>query len=351
MAWIVWRGRGDRKFATVRWKDPRTGVEQARALGTDDPHAARLEKARVEAEIERRKPRVAQLTGDDLLDAWLADRKARGHIGESTEEHYRGKVGPFLRAHPDLPLARLTVRHVEVWVAAHRAWKPRTVQAFLVCLGTLIAWGKREGQHVPLGLLEEVRAIERPPVRLIDRNVLTPAQVGALLTAARGAGLECAVALAAGAGLGLGDLRTLRWDEVDLAAGTLHRPAGRRKTGERYRVPLAPFVVEVLKRAPHDGETVCALPPMRTLRERFDALHKAAGVPRASGDGWHRLRHTFASMLAGAGVPLPTIRVLLGHAPGSLATLRYLHPEESRALDAVRGVDAAMRGETGAGDE
>lgn len=347
MAWIVWRGRGPRKVATIRWNDPKTGVEKALALGTDDPHVARLEKARIEAEVERRAPRLAQLAGADLLDAWIADRKARGHVGASTEDYYRGKVGPFLRAHPSLPVARLTAAHIEVWVAAHRAWKPRSVQAFLVSLGSMLTWAKKAGQLVPAGLIDEVKAIERPPIRMVDRNVLTPAQVAALLAAARGTDLEPAVALAACAGLGLGDLRTLRWDEVDLKAGTLHRPAGRRKTGERYKVPLAAVVVEVLKRAPRKGPTVCALPPMRTLRGRFAALHKAAGVPRGAGDGWHRLRHSFASMLAGRGVPLPTIRVLLGHAPGSTATLRYVHPEDARAVAAVAGIDAALTPPTG----
>lgn len=208
----------------------------------------------------------------------------------------------------------------------------------------MLTWAKKSGQLVPAGLLEDVKAIERPPIRIVDRNVLTPAQLVALLKAARGTDLEPAVALAAGAGLGLGDLRTLRWGEVDLVAGTLHRPAGRRKTGERYRVPLAAVVVEVLKRAPRKGPTVCALPPMRTLRKRLDDLHTKAKVPRGAGDGWHRLRHTFASMLAGAGTPLPTIRVLLGHAPGSTATLRYVHPEDARAVAAVAGVAKAIEG-------
>lgn len=343
MAWIVWRGRGARKTATIRWLDPKTREERALALGTEDKRLALLEKARIEAEVERRAPRLPALMGEDLLEAWIADRKARGHVGDSTEDYYRGKVGPFLRAHASLPLARLTARHVEVWVAAHPEWKPRTVQAFLVSLGSMLAWAKKAGQLVPAGLVEDVRAIDRPPIRLIDRNVLTPAQVGALLAAARGTDLEPAVALAAGAGLGLGDLRTLRWEEVDLDAGTLHRPAGRRKTGERYRVFLAPFVVEALGRVKPRGETVCALPPMRTLRKRFDDLHAAAGVPRGRGDGWHRLRHTFASMLAAAGTPLPAIRALLGHAPGSTATLRYLHPEDARIRDGVAAVEKAVR--------
>lgn len=81
MAWIVWRGRGERKWAHVRWVDPKTGKEQTRPLGTDDPHVARLEQAKVEAEVERRTPRVKQLAGEDLLEAWIADRKARGHVG------------------------------------------------------------------------------------------------------------------------------------------------------------------------------------------------------------------------------------------------------------------------------
>jgi integrase/recombinase XerD len=54
----------------------------------------------------------------------------------------------------------------------------------------------------------------------------------------------------------------------------------------------------------------------------FDALKKRAGITH--GHGIHSLRHSFATHLMEAGVPLPTIQRLMGHT--TLATTaKYLH--------------------------
>lgn len=62
--------------------------------------------------------------------------------------------------------------------------------------------------------------------------------------------------------------------------------------------------------------------PTGTAQGTFDDLKKRAGITH--GHGIHSLRHSFATHLMEAGVPLPTIQRLMGHT--TLATTaKYLH--------------------------
>jgi integrase len=70
-----------------------------------------------------------------------------------------------------------------------------------------------------------------------------------------------------------------------------------------------------------------------------------AEVPHS---GWHQLRHTAATLLAAAGTDVATIGRILGHRPGSVVTLRYLHTDDDRlrqAADAVAELRALPEGE------
>jgi integrase len=61
---------------------------------------------------------------------------------------------------------------------------------------------------------------------------------------------------------------------------------------------------------------------------------KAQGLPRMKGFWFHCLRHTFASNLVMKGVPLNTVRVLMGHSDMEL-TMRYAHLASNHLSDAV----------------
>jgi integrase len=58
--------------------------------------------------------------------------------------------------------------------------------------------------------------------------------------------------------------------------------------------------------------------------------------------GWHRLRHTAATLLAAAGTDVATIGRILGHRPGSVVTLRYLHTDDGRLREAAEAMASAV---------
>jgi site-specific recombinase XerD len=67
--------------------------------------------------------------------------------------------------------------------------------------------------------------------------------------------------------------------------------------------------------------------PRATAGRIYSTVKQRAGLQR--GRGLHTLRHSFASHLCEAGVPLPVIQRLLGHRYLS-TTMRYLHVTEVR---------------------
>lgn len=142
-------------------------------------------------------------------------------------------------------------------------------------------------------------------------------------------------------GLRLGDICTLRWDEVDLAGGWINRRAG--KTQRVVRIPLLARLRTFLEAAPRAGDYVlpdhAAMYTSGTNRDgisgRFttwlDKLQIATtrtlpGRSRAvSVRGVHSLRHTYAYIAAEAGVPQTIIQSILGHSSPMVTRIYTAH--------------------------
>ena len=151
-------------------------------------------------------------------------------------------------------------------------------------------------------------------------------------------------------GLRVGELVSLDWSDVDLAARVL-RVLG--KGGKERMVPFGGPAAEALGAWLEDWESVFRRPPGtggereepvflsqrgrrlsdRSVRRIVDRYTAAAGVP--PGVHPHTLRHTFATHMLEEGADLRTIQELLGHS--SLATTqRYTHVEIERLLAIYR---------------
>lgn len=142
------------------------------------------------------------------------------------------------------------------------------------------------------------------------------------------------VVLSLNTGLRRGELFNLKWSDVDLKQKVLTVRGEGAKSLKTRHIPLNEKALTVLEHWPKTGPFVFT----SASGEKFDNVKKAwtAILEKAEIKSfrWHDLRHTFASNLVQRGVPLNTVRELLGHADLSM-TLRYSHLAPSNLQQAV----------------
>jgi integrase len=120
-------------------------------------------------------------------------------------------------------------------------------------------------------------------------------------------------------GLARGDLKNLRWTNVDLGRNLVQ--VERAKTGKTATIPLSRAAREAIEQCRNrpivSAEYVLVTPEGErysnvTIRRYFLVALKEAGIRR--GIRPHDLRHSFGSLLASAGVPLSYVKAAMGHA-------------------------------------
>ncbi|MFC5697493.1 tyrosine-type recombinase/integrase [Pseudomonas sp. GCM10022186] len=147
--------------------------------------------------------------------------------------------------------------------------------------------------------------------------------------------LKPMVVLTLNTGLRRGELFNLRWQDVNLQAKNITVAGEGTKTSETRHIPLNTEALSTLKAWKKQGDGSGYTFPgqdgerMTDVKTAWLELLKNAGVKDFR---WHDLRHDFASRLVMAGVPLNTVRELLGHSDIKM-TLRYAHlaPESKAA--------------------
>jgi len=158
-----------------------------------------------------------------------------------------------------------------------------------------------------------------------------------------GQGMYAACLLAGEAGLRLGEILALRWEDLDLVTGRLTVCRQLRKGfevtpkgGRRRVVPLTSAIVSTLKYLPQvrRGRVICTpngeSVAQAALKHGIYRVCRRAGLPER---GWHALRHSFATNLAHFGVNPWRLQAWLGHSKINM-TMRYVHhvAEHHRSL-------------------
>lgn len=139
--------------------------------------------------------------------------------------------------------------------------------------------------------------------------------------------LKPMVLLSLNTGMRRGEVFNLTWADIDLKNKVLTVEGDTSKSGQTRHIPLNRESLAVIEGWKKQSLNTGYVFPGKTggrldnVKKSWDGLLKLAKI---DGFRWHDLRHTFASKLVMAGVPLNTVRELLGHSDLSM-TLRYAH--------------------------
>jgi integrase len=204
------------------------------------------------------------------------------------------------------------------------------------------------------GLVPENPVVQSKPVRKerFLASTWTRTQAGTLLTGIHGHRYETLYTLALLLGLRSGELRALRWKDLDLEAGTaLVRDSGQdnptrtAKSDTSVRMlPLPGRALELLRadsQGKHSEDLVFQSSSGKpldasTLRRDFRRISQELGLP---GIRFHDLRHTCFSLMLESGTPLHVVSNLAGHSSIRITADVYGHISPVTRREAVTSLE------------
>lgn len=309
-----------------------------------------------------------KLTTAEWLKRWLSD-VAKPNVRPSTFKSYRDLLGQHvIPALGRIPLERLSPSDVRQMMNAvlSKGLSARTVHHIRAVLRNALHQAERDG------LIQRNAAALAEPPRVVRQEMksLTPDQARIFQQAIKGDPIEALCITALDSGMRQGEVLGLRWQDVDLATGTirvvhaLQRVNGKlvlvepKSRTSRRAVKLGALASQVLRdhRASQvngrlelggrwvDLDFVFTGPygvPLDGVgvTKRFQQLLKAAALPRIR---FHDLRHTSASLLFGQHVAARVVMERLGHSNISLTLGTYSHLIPELNQEAADAMDRAL---------
>jgi integrase len=233
-----------------------------------------------------------------------------------------------------------------------QGYSPQTLAHFRNLLSKIFGTAKR-WEWVQMN---PARGIELPAMeRRRKARLLTPDEIAKLARTLREPA-RMIFLMGTLTGLRIGELLGLQIQDVDLAQARVSirrdvycgRVGSPKTPGSERHVPLAAPLIPVLKAwlRKRKGKSEWLFPsaagtPLRDrnlLRRQVWPACTRLGIERF---GWHSLRHTFSTYNGNAGVALPVLQSLLGHASPE-TTMIYTHPLEDVKRQAIENLASLL---------
>jgi integrase len=317
--------------------------------------AAREEAKRLKREVdggadpvgEYREARAAATVAD------LCDRFERDYIPRkrpSTQISYRQQIAADIRpALGRMKVAAVSVADVDAWHRKMSDRAPIHANRALAALSRMfslaIRWGLRPDN--PCKGIERNQEHKR-------RRYLSATELTRLIKALDAYSDQQSadiIRLLLLTGARRGEALQARWQDLDLETGVWRKPGATTKQRTEHRVPLNDaaqrLLLDLRQRMPAESQWVFPTSNSDHRRDVKEAWATLCRRAKISGARLHDLRHTYASVLASAGLSLPIIGQLLGHTTPT-TTARYSHLFDDPLRAATQRAGAIITGKPAA---
>lgn len=321
--------------------------------------------------------RMGNITLDEYFNEWIAqkEKSVKGQTIYTYTGWYRLYIAGAFGA---LKMKAITRRAVIKWRGELAGEKGVNITARAsMLLYQIMKTAKRDGVMNDVSAVEDLPRLrasgEKRPARETIHRALTETEVQTILFYMRDSWYYNALRFLFVTGLRSGECAGLEWRDVDMKRGILHirRTATKDSKGHdvigdstktktsRRDIPMndtmRAIIREQRERAALFGGNVFA-PAGRIFPAQNGGIWRAhvlgnvinGALKRAEMDGAHiehfsphATRDTFASMAIKNGVPLNTLKELLGHASLAMTADLYGHVYEEQKRDAMERVKIA----------
>lgn len=342
------------------------GERVTRHVGSRE--AAFAAKREIETEIARGtfrlRPKSQTLTFEDLADRWMK-RHVRPTLRARTVKNYEAALKHINRRFGKVPtedITRPSVRDFIEGLVVEGKLARKTIQNIAAVMSSCLGYGV-EMEVIQTNVAVKLKKIAKTEGPGKGVRALMLEEIRALLAAAKEhtpASFHAFLMCAATTGMRAGELRALRWSDVDIndgsivvsksAADSVRDPDGPTKGGKSRTVympeELRKIMIEHRRRLPEEAlkkrwgavpkyvfpSTEGGMMNKCSYRRWIEKAAKKAGIERTR---LHNLRHTAISLLLNSGADPFAVQKLAGHSDVRLTTQTYAHVQAEALRRAV----------------
>ena len=350
-----------RKRSDGRWegrytagRNPETGKPVYKnVLGKTQAEVKAKLKAAIESSADIDVMKAEQYTTGQWMDVWF-ENCAKIKVRPSSHQTYRGYIDNHIKPNiGDIPLGKLSSLHLQkLYKKLLAGGRVERIEAKGQSKG-LSAKTVRNINQVISSAMDFARnqklissnptdGCALPKLEHKEMKTLPVEQLTSFLREAKESGVFELYYIELATGLRRGELLGLKWEDIDLAQGSLRVQRqiaringevieGPLKTKNAYRtLPLSADAVGVLQEQRKKGGSSPYVFPSPTggpispdsVLHMLHRVLKRAGLSKVR---FHDLRHTFATLALQNGVDIKTVSSMLGHYDAGFTLRTYTH--------------------------